>query len=118
MSKDDIVVIDEDAPAAVEATLPRETVMSLKYPIKASFKRGGATRDEHICELTIRRLKGGDLIELDRIKDEMAQLSFLFKALTGLPENVFRDMDAEDVLSFGKVVKNFMPQSQGTGTTS
>lgn len=112
MSKDDIIVIDEDAPTAVETALPREKVMPLKYPINASFRRSGAMREEYISELTIRRLKGGDMIELDRIKDEMAQLAFVFKALTGLPENVFREMDAEDVLSFGKVVKNFMPQSQ------
>ena len=106
------IIINEDVPAG---ETPADASLQLQYPFTARFKKGGEERIERISSLTVRRIKAGDLEEMMKVKDEMAQLRILFVRLTGQPEAVYREIDAEDLSKFGDLVNSFLPESQAIG---
>lgn len=114
MSTQPIIIDDTPAPA------PKATseVLRLQFPITAQFRTSGmAAREETIETLTIRRVKMGDIIEVNKFKDEMKQAAVMFSRLTGYSEEIFKELDVEDVEEFNKVVENFTPASLKTGKT-
>lgn len=125
-NSDEIHALDDEAPAAAGTVdeLRQENgdgsvTLTLKYPVRAQFKRDGIEREENINELRIRRANGGDLRMVMRLqKDEEKVIVELFKRLTGQPEAVFDKLDADDITRFSEEVERFLPQPPVTGTKS
>jgi len=76
-----------------------ETI-KLKYPIKH--------KDKEIAEVTLKRLKGKDLVESEKFPGELERSAFLISKATGLPMEAVLEMDAEDFSVLSQKVARFL----------
>ena len=80
--------------------------MKLKYP----FSHNGKTFDD----VTPRRMRGGDMVTMERLKRDGtgdAEMSLaLIELLCDLPDGAAAMMDAADIMSMSEVIENFLPE--------
>ena len=62
-------------------------IIKLKYPVRHG--------DKEITEVTLKRLKGKDLVESEKFPGELERSAFLISRATGLPMEVVLEMDAK-----------------------
>jgi hypothetical protein len=75
-------------------------IIKLKYPVRHG--------DKEITEVTLRRLKGKDLVESEKFPGELERSAFLISRATGLPMEVVLEMDGEDFTSLSQKVARFL----------
>jgi len=76
-----------------------ETI-KLKYPIKHG--------DREITEVTLKRLKGKDLVESEKFPGELERSAFLISRATGLPMEAVLEMDGEDFTALSQMIARFL----------
>ncbi len=81
--------------------------MKLKYPISVD-----GTRYE---ELTLRRMKGSDMIAVGKLQtDGMSEAGItlaLIALLCNIDEKVSNELDVEDIMALGELMESFFPNS-------
>ena len=75
-------------------------IIKLKYPVRHG--------DKEITEVTLKRLKGKDLVESEKFPGELERSAFLISRATGLPMEVVLEMDGEDFTSLSQKVARFL----------
>ena len=76
-----------------------ETI-KLKYPIKHG--------DREITEVTLKRLKGKDLVESEKFPGELERSAFLISRATRLPMEAVLEMDGEDFTALSQMIARFL----------
>ena len=61
-----------------------------------------------VTELHFRRMKGKDIRDADRIDNRIDQTAHLMSALSGMPPEIFDEMDAADIDGVTKIIEGFM----------
>ena len=81
--------------------------MKLKFPFTVDSVK--------YDELTPRRLKGADMLTLEKMQglgNSEAQTTLsMIALLCDVPENVPEQMDAEDIYALGEIIGNFIPKT-------
>lgn len=103
--------------AVVENSDGTRTII-LRYPISITFRaEGGKERAETYDRIDLRRVTAGDLMVINRIKDEIEQSIQLMTRLSNLPKMVFEKMDADDFATCAEVIGGFLERVQKIGRT-
>lgn len=87
---------------------PKKGKTEMEYVLKYPFTFDG----KKIDKISIRRPKGRDAVAMAKAADDPNSNPFMGHALlTGLDENVFDEMDLEDVNAIGNIVQDFLPKA-------
>ena len=96
------------------------TVYELKHPIVQVYSGAhGATREETISTVEIRRPTGKDLLLMDEYQDRPMRLTLeMISALRGLTSAQVQKLDAEDIGPLGELVMASVGDGPATGATA
>ncbi len=93
------------------ATAEREIVRHKRYELIIPFER--VKDGETVTELVIRRPKGKELREVEKMTGEVGAMQASYHmaaALTGLTVDDIDEMDGEDVINLSELVADFLPK--------
>ncbi len=91
---------------------------TLRYPFTAVFRNGNQEREQEFSQLTFRRVNGGDLRQITKIKDDMEVMVVIFKRLAGITDPIFDKIDGEDIEKAMEAIEDFLPGAQKTGKST
>lgn len=61
-----------------------------------------------VTELVFRRIKGKDIRDMEREDSGLYKTAFMIGRLSGMPPELFDEMDGEDIEAVGKIIEGFM----------
>lgn len=99
--------------------MSEETIITLQYPVTYTAAKidGGGEHTVDAVRLPA-RLKARHMEAMDGAKGEMGQMLALVVAVTGLPRDAVRELDAEDFGTIMEALEAPLKKRLGTGPTS
>lgn len=93
-------------------------IYPLKHPLTTRFRGPEGDREETVTELTLRRLRGGDLRAGATIANDELKGLFYIGKIAGLETHQVDGLDAADIAELGGILDGFLSDGPKTGPTS
>lgn len=69
---------------------------TLTFDLEEPVTLGAGEKAKTFASITLRKMKGKDLLVMDKVKGEMTKTTAMLASMAGVPFQVFEEMSADD----------------------